>query len=111
MAHDDLHVVMYKILAYLYDCMKRGKRPDAERVSHTHLGITYAYWCDVLRILVKDGYVEGVAFAAADQTDAAFPVLEAPKITREGVEFMGENTMMHRALEMLKEFKMAAPFV
>lgn len=27
MAHDDLHVVMYKILAYLYSCMKSGEKP------------------------------------------------------------------------------------
>lgn len=28
MAQDDMHVIMYRILAYLYWCIKQGVRPD-----------------------------------------------------------------------------------
>lgn len=27
---DDMHVIMYKVLAYLYKCLKLGKDPDKE---------------------------------------------------------------------------------
>ena len=33
MAHDDMHVLMYKVLAYPYRCMKEGVAPDVEKVS------------------------------------------------------------------------------
>ena len=28
MASDDMHVVMYKILKYLYECLKKGVEPN-----------------------------------------------------------------------------------
>ena len=28
MAKDDLHLLMFKVLAYLYECMKGGKRAE-----------------------------------------------------------------------------------
>ena len=31
MAQNDMYVVMYKIIAYLYDCMKKGAEPDISR--------------------------------------------------------------------------------
>lgn len=27
MAHDDMHMLIYKMLAYLYDCIKKGLAP------------------------------------------------------------------------------------
>jgi hypothetical protein len=35
MAHDDMGVVMYKLLAYVYDCMKKGKRPSLDTMAHS----------------------------------------------------------------------------
>ena len=45
MAQNDMEVIMYKILRYLYECMKTGKRPDLlaftrggkqDRIKHDH---------------------------------------------------------------------------
>lgn len=32
MANDDINVVIYKILRYLYECKKAGKRPRQEDI-------------------------------------------------------------------------------
>lgn len=45
MAQDDMHVVMYKILAYLYSCMKEGMKPQLRHYAHDGdvLSIPYGY--------------------------------------------------------------------
>ncbi|MFQ9435582.1 MAG: hypothetical protein ACLR1R_04080 [Ruminococcus callidus] len=32
MAKNDMEVIMYKILRYLYECMKAGKTPDLANI-------------------------------------------------------------------------------
>lgn len=112
MAHDDMHVLMYKVLAYLYRCMKEGVAPDAERVScggELFQGIPHAYWIQVMRELVDKKLVRGIAVFYSD--DAPSVIIRDPSVTLEGVEFMQENTMMRKAARFLKEAKGAIPFV
>lgn len=112
MAHDDMHVIMYKILAYLYDCMKKGERPDERHYSHDGdvLAIPEPYWSSIMAELVGHGYVRGVAIVRewgggiiAKPTD--------PAITMEGVAFLRENLSMRKALEFLKAAKSTLPFI
>ncbi len=42
MAQDDMHVITYRILAYLYDCMKRGRDVDPNLISFERLCKTSA---------------------------------------------------------------------
>lgn len=107
MAHDDMHVVMYKILGYLYYCMRNGFEPREAMLSHKGdmLSIPYPYWESIMGELVCRGFVRGVSLAK----DGVY--LTAPSITLEGVEFLQENSMMAKALDFLKEAKSALPFV
>ena len=60
MAQDDMHVLIYKALAYLYDCMKRGKEPDKAMLSCTGLlfgGIPERYWTSVWIQMLDKGLV------------------------------------------------------
>ena len=34
MAANDYHVIVYEILAYLYDCLKNGIDPDIEAIKN-----------------------------------------------------------------------------
>jgi len=111
MAHDDIHVLMYKVLVYLYGCMKRGIRPDEEKIScggDLFQGIPHAYWIQVMRELVDKDLVRGIAVFYSD--DAPSVIIHDPSVTLEGVEFMQENTMMRKAARFLKEVKDATPF-
>lgn len=48
MASDDFEVIAYKILAYLYKCMKGGKKVDVAALRQL-TGCNESYFADVVR--------------------------------------------------------------
>lgn len=109
---DDMHVVMYKIMAYLYSCMKSGEipNPDFYRCDGSVLHIPYQYWASIIDQLVDHGYVKG--FVVIPMFGGELVIDEDnPRITMEGVEFLNSNSMMKKALSFLKETKSALPFI
>lgn len=110
MAFDDMSVVMYRILAYVYDCTKRGIEPDAARWSCVALGVNESYWQKVVIELVEHGYLAGVRVDAfADGATMVSPI--DPRVTIEGYQFMTENSAMGKARRFLQDAKAAVPFV
>lgn len=105
MAKDDMKVIMYKILRYLYECMKHDKKAELEDFAWESklFSIPQNYWCEVIAILVKQGYIVG--FRIIDYTkDAPQIQTERPfKINYEGVEFLEENSGMQKAKEFCSE--------
>ena len=112
MAQDDMFVVMYKILAYLYSCMKSGEEPRQSMLASDGemLDIDRQYWARILKELSDHGYVEGVSVRATWEGELLVRI-NHPTVTMEGVEFLQENSMMRKALEFLKEAKSAIPFL
>lgn len=49
MAKNDMEVIMYKILRYLYECMKTGKTPDLADIMWNckMFDIPKAYWLSI----------------------------------------------------------------
>ena len=76
---------MYKILRYLYECMKQDIAPDLQKYGwHSELlDIPRQYWCKIIRILVDKRLAVG------------FSILV--EITYEGREFLRENSGMKKA--------------
>lgn len=109
MAQNDMYVVMYKIIAYLYDCMKRGVSPDAAKISAGALGIPDEYWIDVIEELVDHGYVKGFGISYADNMPGV--IIDRPRVTMEGVAFAQENSMMGKAQAFLQDAKASIPFI
>lgn len=112
MAQDDMHVLIYKVLAYLYDCMKKGEQPDKSMLSCTGLlfgGIPERYWTSIWIQMLDKNLVRGVGVTHYD--NEAHVVIIDPVITLDGVEFMQENTMMRKALKVLQDAKSALPFI
>ena len=107
MAYDDMHVIMYKILAYLYDCMKRGCKPDPRRVLYEHLCINRNYWIAIMIELAERGFIKGVKISHAD--DEVDVHLVEPTVTMAGVEFLMENSMMNKAKRFLQDIKATVP--
>jgi hypothetical protein len=112
MAQDDMHVVMYKILAYLYSCMKKGEQPVERHYAHDGdvLSIPYQYWASVMAELSEGGYVKGVTVIEAWGGDRIVRC-PSPSITMKGVEFLQENSTMRKAANFLKETKSMLPFI
>lgn len=103
MAHDDLFVVMCKVIAYLYDCMRNDREPDVRMLAHDGdmLRIRRGYWLKIMGLLEEGGYVEGVHVIKSDQGPVSV-VLDDPAVTVRGIEFMHENSTMQRAKAYLK---------
>lgn len=49
MAKNDMEVIMYKILRYLYECMKLGVEPELEQFAWNSklFDIPQSYWCKI----------------------------------------------------------------
>ena len=110
MASDDMHVVMYKILAYLYACMKSGERVDVRRISHDSplIGcIPEIYWTRIVQQLVSRGYVAGMSVRMFDNEPQI--LMDDPYVTMDGVEFLMENSMMSKAKQFLMDIKASVP--
>ena len=55
MAKNDMEVIMYKILRYLYECMKLGVEPELEQFAWNSklFDIPQSYWCKIIATLVR----------------------------------------------------------
>lgn len=101
MASDDFEVVAFKILSYLYRCMKGGKKVDIAALRQL-VGCNEAYFGAVARSLQSKGYVEGFAFDGFSGVVIDSPSLAAmsdPAITMDGAIYVGENSRMRKAAD------------
>ena len=103
MANDDMHVVMYKILRYLYECLKKGVEPNPEMFDADALGINARYWTVVMQELMKREYVDG--FATKQLGPDVKIVPKHPTVTMEGVEFILDNSMMKKAHDFIVDVR------
>lgn len=103
MASNDMEVIMYKILKYLYECMKNGKRAKLEDFAWDSkmMEVPKEYWLEIVSVLVEKGYIEGFIVRRNKTKDVGLYVQTDPpfKITYEGVCFLNDNSGMKRAKE------------
>ena len=103
-ASDDMEVVMYKILRYLYECMKKDVEPDLQKYGwHSQLlNVPQQYWCKIIRILVEKNLIIG--FVILSTKDGVQIQTKPPiEITYEGREFLRENSGMQKAKDVCGE--------
>lgn len=107
MASNDMQVLMYKILKYLYECMKHDKETKLEDFSYNSklFDVPKNYWLEVISILSERGYIKGFKIYENKFKDVKLYVeIDPPfKITYEGVLFLNENSGMKKAKEFLKD--------
>ena len=105
MAKDDYWVVVYKILNYYFEKMKKGEQVDDKVLTALALGITQPYLMDVYRNLFDDGFLTG-SQVTGDMAGRIY--IENPyvvRITTKGIEYLEDNTKMKQVYKVLKEFK------
>lgn len=104
MAQNDMEVIMYKILRYLYECMKTGKRPELPEYSWESklFTIPKEYWCQIIEILIDEGLVKGFR-ATITKGGTIIQLTDQVKITYAGVCFLHENSAMQKVKNLLGE--------
>ena len=107
MASNDMEVLMYKILKYLYECMKNGKKAKLEDFAWDSkiIDVSKEYWMEVIAILIEKEYMKGFIITHNKTKDVGLYIATDPpyKITYEGVCFLNENSGMKRAKEFCAE--------
>lgn len=99
MAQDDYFVIVYKILKYLYQCMRAGKRPMADDICHESqlFSIPETYWTQIMEELIDQGYVKGIVKVPMTGRGTGIKINPEAAITMRGVEFLQDNSMMRKA--------------
>ena len=64
MAKNDYFVLVYKILSYLYKCLKKGREPSEEYLKPLtkDFPIEYSYWSYIMEHIVERPSKNGVSF-------------------------------------------------
>lgn len=94
--------VIYKILKHL-EAMMDCEETDISTISHERLGITKERWEQILILLQKNEYIEGIVITKTlsdDKSHIAEPI--KPTITLRGLEYLAENSFMKKAGNILK---------
>ena len=114
MAKDDYEVIVYQILAYLYQCLKKDMDIDKQYLDPQGemLNINTKYWQFIIYNLVKDELIEGVVLNKVwGEKYPLIEELENMNITPKGIQFLTDNSFIQKAKEMLKDTKSIIPFV
>ena len=108
MAKDDLNVIMFKILVYLYDCTKSGEKVKQSNFNagnnYFAKGLKQEYINSICLMLEENNYTKGFSATTAWGGDVIMTSYDA-KITIEGFEYLKENKLMKKVYNFLKETK------
>ena len=76
MAKNDMEVIMYKIIRYLYECIKTGKSPELTDIMWRCklFDIPKVYWLAIMRELIEDEYIDGLRFIGAKDMEQVLQV-------------------------------------
>lgn len=101
MPKDDMHLIIYKILMYLYECNKNGKVPTfSDMFTVIELPtIPKSYLAQILLELVDRGYING-CFVTATKDGTLISLSDTATVTMEGVDYLRENSRMRKAAKV-----------
>ena len=61
MAQNDYFVIVYQVLKYLYECLKKGEKPEACYLTASAYNIPENYWQYIILSMITEEYVKGIA--------------------------------------------------
>ncbi len=114
MAKDDYFVIVYRILVYLYACLKAGQRPSLEYLQYgtDDFPVVKDYWQYIWLNLYKEGYIDGIkVIPILGEQNKGIKLTEQLAITPKGIEYVVDNSAMQKAKNFLKELKEIVPGV
>lgn len=93
---------IYRILKHL-EKMMDCEYTDISAISHERLGITKERWEQLLILLQKEGYIDGIITSKTLSDDKPHIVKPIkPNITLKGLEYLAENSTLKKAENLLK---------
>lgn len=108
MPHDDYFRLVFKVLSELYTALRAGERIEVTKITDEALRIPQAYWAEIMRNLLDEGYVKGCSVRRY-LSGTVITGIEDIRITPKGIEYLKENNMMRKVLTYLKEIGEPVP--
>lgn len=99
--------VIYKILTYIEACMDYELFDETGFTAHA-FGVTEARFMHLVSSLVDARYVEGIRIDEA-KGGFRYMIINEPRLTIAGMEYLENNTMMKKAYRLLKGIKDITP--
>lgn len=99
LAKNDYFVVMYRLMMYLYNCLKNNQQVDPSKITPKYLGINDRYFQYILINLVNDGYL------MPDSTYEdmnGLHVMESIMISPKGIAYLHENSTIAKVKRSVK---------
>ena len=106
MAKDDYDYIVFKILTYLYGCLKRKNSFDKKvfRDCFVTQEVQEEYLADILRMMEKENLIEGLYFTKAwGNTYILVSDLEDMHITSAGIHYVLDNDKMRKIKDKVLE--------
>ena len=109
MSKDDYFVIVYRLLKYLYGCLKSGKPAKYEVLCADFFGVEDSYWEYIIRNLYIDGYVDGMMLVSLiGKLDKGVKIFDNFMITPKGIEYLSENSIFQKVKGIVKDI---SPFI
>lgn len=89
MSADDFDVIAYKLLSYLYECLKEGVPPNGEKAREV-AGCNPVYFSAAIDSLKAEGYIIGTIVKEWSGEIVLFEV----NLTQSGARYLSENSNM-----------------
>lgn len=105
MAKDDYDAIVYRVLVYLYACLKRKIIFEKETFQSTVRKNVESdeYFYDVLRMMQDEGLIKGLCFKKIWGGDVILVSdMSEAKITPAGIHYLEDNDKMRKVGNVLK---------
>lgn len=102
MEQNDMQVIIYKILTYLYECLKTDRIPKFEDIQFNAslISIPKHYWEKMIKEMIKADLIEGLIVSKNINGEESFRD-SGLEITLKGIEYLHDNSGMAKAKEFL----------
>lgn len=101
MSKDDYFVLVYRLLDYLYTCLKTGAPVDHSLLTHTAFGIPQSYLEYLFKRVYEQGFIDGVRVVNRLGSGPTIDISNI-EITPKGIEYLLENNMMSKVKKTIQ---------
>jgi len=102
MSKDDYFAIVYKILKYLYYCLKKGYNVNDELLTPEALNISNDYHFYIFDNIQAYGYIKGIYAPKTFDKNKVINFISI-EITPKGIEYLCENNTLNKYAGIAKE--------
>ena len=105
MAKDDYHVIVFRMLQYLYGQLKKGEPVDPDKLSDNGpiCQINRRYWVYILESMQEQELIRGLNRDGADENgDYLRDQLEHIQITPKGIDLLADENTQSKVSQIIK---------